>query len=145
MRRKVNEWILSSGEFDGVVDFDAVLRDPSHPTQLLPRYDSGDHLHPNNAGCRAEADAIPLAFVRRPLNLMTRLSYTFGCDKRIVHSECSASLHLRDYGRIARDSTGMRSRSLPAEVISAKLFSSCSGTFRQFSPYQWRNPYSWNP
>src|SRR5438034_5324227 len=39
----------------------------------------------------------------------------------------------------------MRSRSLPAEVISAKLFSSCSGTFRQFSPYQWRNPYSWNP
>jgi lysophospholipase L1-like esterase len=61
VRRKVNEWILSSGEFDGVVDFDAVLRDPSHPTQLLPRYDSGDHLHPNNAGCRAEADAIPLA------------------------------------------------------------------------------------
>src|SRR5438045_5695517 len=39
----------------------------------------------------------------------------------------------------------MRSRYLPAEVISAKLFSSCSGTFRQFSPYQWRNPYSWNP
>ena len=61
VRQKVNAWILSSNEFDGVVDLDSVLRDPSHPTQLLPSYDSGDHLHPNNAGCRAEADAIPLA------------------------------------------------------------------------------------
>jgi lysophospholipase L1-like esterase len=61
VRQKVNIWILSSGEFDGVVDLDGVLRDPSHPTQLLPSYDSGDHLHPNNAGCRAEGDAIPLA------------------------------------------------------------------------------------
>jgi lysophospholipase L1-like esterase len=59
-RQKVNAWILNSGEFDGVVDLDAVLRDPSHPTQLFPSYDSGDHLHPNNAGSRAEADAIPL-------------------------------------------------------------------------------------
>jgi lysophospholipase L1-like esterase len=61
MRQKVNAWILSSEEFDGVVDLDAVVRDPSHPTQLLPKYDSGDHLHPNNAGCRAEGDTIPLA------------------------------------------------------------------------------------
>lgn len=60
VREKVNAWILSSGEFDGVVDLDAVLRDPSHPTQLLPSYDSGDHLHPNNAGCRSEGNAIPL-------------------------------------------------------------------------------------
>src|SRR5256714_2854914 len=59
-RQKVNEWILRSGEFDGVVDLDKVLRDPSRPTQLLPAYDSGDHLHPNDAGSRAEADAIPL-------------------------------------------------------------------------------------
>jgi lysophospholipase L1-like esterase len=56
----VNAWILSSGEFDAVVDLDAVLRDPARPTQLLPSYDSGDHLHPNNAGCAAEANAIPL-------------------------------------------------------------------------------------
>lgn len=61
VRQKVNFWILSSGEFDAVVDFDAVLRDPSHPTQLLPSYDSGDHIHPNSAGCRAEGDAIPTA------------------------------------------------------------------------------------
>jgi lysophospholipase L1-like esterase len=59
-RQKVNTWILHSGEFDSVVDLDAVLRDPARPTQLLPAYDSGDHLHPNNAGCAAEGNAIPL-------------------------------------------------------------------------------------
>jgi lysophospholipase L1-like esterase len=64
VRQKVNDWIRS-GEFDGVVDLDAVLRDPSHPTQLLPEYDSGDHLHPNNAGCIAEGNAIPLALFAR--------------------------------------------------------------------------------
>ena len=61
MRQKINDWIRSSGEFDGVVDLDKVLRDPSRPTQLLPAYDSGDHLHPNNVGCIAEGNAIPLA------------------------------------------------------------------------------------
>jgi lysophospholipase L1-like esterase len=59
-RQKVNTWILSSAEFDAVVDLDGVLRDPARPTQLLPVYDSGDHLHPNNAGCVVEAKAIPL-------------------------------------------------------------------------------------
>ncbi|HEY6306654.1 MAG TPA: SGNH/GDSL hydrolase family protein [Candidatus Angelobacter sp.] len=61
VRQKVNTWILSGAEFDAVVDFDLVLRDPSHPTQLLPGYDSGDHLHPNNAGCIAEGNAVPIA------------------------------------------------------------------------------------
>jgi len=61
MRQKVNDWIRNSGEFDGVVDLDAILRDPSHPTQLLAAYDSGDHLHPNNAGCIAEGNAVPIA------------------------------------------------------------------------------------
>ena len=60
IRQKVNNWILSSGEFDAVVDLDKVLRDPARPTQLLPAYDSGDHLHPNNAGCAVEANAFPL-------------------------------------------------------------------------------------
>ena len=60
VRQKVNDWIRGSGEFDGVVDLDAVLRDPAHPTRLLPAYDSGDHLHPNNAGCIAEGNAFPL-------------------------------------------------------------------------------------
>jgi len=63
-RQKVNNWILSSGEFDAVVDLDKVLRDPARPTQLLPAYDSGDHLHPNNAGCAIEANAIPLTLFK---------------------------------------------------------------------------------
>jgi lysophospholipase L1-like esterase len=60
LREQVNDWIRSSGEFDDVVDLDAAVRDPSHPTQLLPAFDSGDHLHPNDAGCTAEGNAIPL-------------------------------------------------------------------------------------
>ena len=61
VRQKVNTWMLSSKEFDAVIDFDMVLRDPRHPSQLLPAYDSGDHLHPNDAGCVAEGNAVPLA------------------------------------------------------------------------------------
>jgi lysophospholipase L1-like esterase len=61
VRQKVNDWMRSSGAFDGVVDLDQVLRDPSRPTRLLPAYDSGDHLHPNDAGCQVEGSAIPLA------------------------------------------------------------------------------------
>jgi GDSL-like lipase/acylhydrolase family protein len=65
VRRKVNEWILGGGEFDGVVDLDKVLRDPSHPTQLCPDYDSGDHIHPNDAGSAAEGNAFPLSLFER--------------------------------------------------------------------------------
>jgi lysophospholipase L1-like esterase len=61
VRQEVNTWIRTSGEFDGVVDFDAAVRDPNHPTQLLPAYDSGDHLHVKDAGNVAQANAIPLA------------------------------------------------------------------------------------
>src|ERR1017187_2199817 len=60
-RQAVNKWIRSSGVFDGVIDFDAVLRDPDHPSRLLPRFASEDHLHPNDTGYQAMADAINLA------------------------------------------------------------------------------------
>ncbi|WP_199826345.1 SGNH/GDSL hydrolase family protein [Streptomyces sp. SBT349] len=60
VRQRVNHWIRTSGAFDSVVDFDAALRDPARPERLAPRYDSGDHLHPNDAGNRAMAGAIPL-------------------------------------------------------------------------------------
>ena len=64
-RVAVNTWIRTSGVFDGVIDFDAVTRDPSDPTRMLPAYDSGDHLHPGNAGYKAMGDAIDLALFRR--------------------------------------------------------------------------------
>jgi len=56
----VNHWIRESGAFDAVIDFDAVLRDPAQPSRLLPLADTGDHLHPNEAGYRMMADAIDL-------------------------------------------------------------------------------------
>jgi lysophospholipase L1-like esterase len=61
-RMAVNDWIRSSGAFDAVVDFERTMRDPEHPQYLLPAYDSGDHIHPNDAGYRAMADAIDLTW-----------------------------------------------------------------------------------
>jgi len=60
-RQQINHWIRTSHAFDGVIDFDRVLRDPNHPAWLNPRYDSGDGLHPNNAGHAAMAASIPLS------------------------------------------------------------------------------------
>ncbi|WP_175672239.1 SGNH/GDSL hydrolase family protein [Burkholderia ambifaria] len=60
IRLEVNRWIRSGGGFDGVVDFDAVLRDPARPSVLLRRYDSGDGIHPSDAGYTAMADAVPM-------------------------------------------------------------------------------------
>ena len=61
IRAEVNTWVRDSGAFDGVIDFDKVVADPSHPLMLLPAYDSGDHLHPNDAGYKAMGDSIRLA------------------------------------------------------------------------------------
>ena len=59
-RQQVNHWIRTGHAFDGVIDFDRVLRDLADPGWLNPRYDSGDGLHPNDAGHAAMAAAIPL-------------------------------------------------------------------------------------
>ncbi|HTF10015.1 MAG TPA: SGNH/GDSL hydrolase family protein [Asanoa sp.] len=59
-RQALNAWIRTGGEYDAVIDFDRAVRDPGQPGRMLPAYDSGDHLHPNDAGMRAMADAIPL-------------------------------------------------------------------------------------
>ncbi len=59
-RQAVNRWIRSSGAFDGVIDFDAVTRDPNRPAHILAAFDSGDHLHPQDDGYKAMADSIDL-------------------------------------------------------------------------------------
>jgi len=64
-REAVNQWIRTSRSYDGVVDFDAVVRDPADPHRILPAFDSGDHLHPTDAGYRAMGAAIPLAELGR--------------------------------------------------------------------------------
>jgi lysophospholipase L1-like esterase len=64
-RQALNHWIRTSGAFDAVFDFDRALRDPGDPTRLLPAYDSGDHLHPSDAGYRAMAVAVDLRVLLR--------------------------------------------------------------------------------
>ena len=59
-RQLVNSWIRTPGHFDAVIDFDKVMADPANPQQLLPAYDSGDHLHPGPAGYRAMGQSVPL-------------------------------------------------------------------------------------
>ena len=60
-RQALNEWIRTGKAYDGVIDFDRATRDPASSGRFLPQYDSGDHLHPNDAGYRAMADAIDLS------------------------------------------------------------------------------------
>ncbi|MGW2639893.1 SGNH/GDSL hydrolase family protein [Streptomyces sp. NPDC001348] len=60
VRQQVNEFVRTSGEFDAVTDFDRVLRSPYDPERLLPFLDGGDHLHPDDKGMQAMADAVDL-------------------------------------------------------------------------------------
>ena len=62
-REHVNAWIRTTKDFDGVIDFDAAIRDPAMPIQIKAAYDSGDHLHPNDEGYKAMAAAISLDVV----------------------------------------------------------------------------------
>ena len=67
-RQVVNKWIRESGAFDGVIDFDAVVRDPKRPSFIQAQYDSGDHLHPNDAGYKAMAESIDLKLLQDRIN-----------------------------------------------------------------------------
>ena len=64
VRQEVNKWIRSGGKFDAVIDFDMITRNPSNIKQLLPAYDSGDHVHPSEVGSAAMADAIDVELFR---------------------------------------------------------------------------------
>ncbi len=61
VRQAVNAFIRGSAEFDAVVDFDAVIRDPADPQRIKPEYDEGDHLHPGDKGFAAMARAVRVA------------------------------------------------------------------------------------
>jgi lysophospholipase L1-like esterase len=60
-RQKLNAWIKAPGHFDGFIDFATATADPADPLRFLPSYDSGDHLHPNDTGYQAMANAINLS------------------------------------------------------------------------------------
>ena len=59
-RQLLNRWIRTSGAFDAVFDFDKAVRDPRHPDRMLAKYDSGDHLHPGDAGYKKMAASVNL-------------------------------------------------------------------------------------
>ena len=63
-RQAVNHWIRNSKAYDAVIDFDKAVRDPSNPSRMLPIYDSGDNLHPNDAGYEAMANAVDLSLFK---------------------------------------------------------------------------------
>ncbi|WP_242123773.1 SGNH/GDSL hydrolase family protein [Sphingobium sp. Sx8-8] len=63
-RQAVNQWIRQPGNFDAVIDFDRLMRDPARPDHLRPRFDVGDSLHPSPEGYRAMGEAIPLDLFR---------------------------------------------------------------------------------
>jgi len=64
IREKVNQWIRESGEYDGVIDFDAAARDPQNPGKLKPEFQSGDWIHPSDAGYEAMVRAIDMALLK---------------------------------------------------------------------------------
>ncbi|WP_437720823.1 SGNH/GDSL hydrolase family protein [Sorangium sp. So ce861] len=64
IRQEVNAWIRGNTSYDGIIDFEAAVRDPEQPTKILASFDSGDHLHPNDAGHEAMANAVPLSILK---------------------------------------------------------------------------------
>jgi len=64
-RQAFNRWLRTSGEYDGVIDFESVLRDPAEPTKVAPKFSAPDHLHPNDAGYEALGNAVDVGLFRR--------------------------------------------------------------------------------
>nr|WP_249407701.1 SGNH/GDSL hydrolase family protein [Rhizobium sp. CFBP 8752] len=64
IRQAVNAFLRKESDADAIMDFDALMRDPTRPARLYPGYDSGDHIHPNDAGYRAMAEAIDMTFFK---------------------------------------------------------------------------------
>jgi len=63
-RKALNQWIRTGGVYDAVIDFEAVVRDPAAPTKMRSEFDSGDHLHPNDAGYKAMGESIDLSLFK---------------------------------------------------------------------------------
>ena len=63
-RKALNQWIRTSGVYDAVIDFEAAVRDPAAPTKIKAEFDSGDHLHPNDAGYKAMGESIDLSLFK---------------------------------------------------------------------------------
>ena len=67
-RLAVNHWVQTTKDVDGTIDFATAIGDPNHPARILAKFDSGDHLHPNDAGYQAMADSIDLSLFSEPVS-----------------------------------------------------------------------------
>ena len=85
-RAQINAWIRTPGNFDGVIDFDAAVRDPANPVAMLPLFDAGDHIHPNPAGHLAMGNAADLALFGRVARVDLALNRPASAD-----SACTAT------------------------------------------------------
>jgi len=70
VRQAVNQWLRTSNAYDGLIDFESALKDPANPTKFLPKYDSGDHLHPSDLGYQVMADTVKLELFKTGLTLV---------------------------------------------------------------------------
>jgi hypothetical protein len=116
VRQDLNTWMRGSEEFDGVIDFDEVLRDPNHPGRLVPDYDSGHHLHANDAGYTASA----MTFLLRCSTVDKRWPALVGywCVARIRPGGASVVLRTVQMDRNIGNIEGPLDRSGHAELQS---------------------------
>jgi hypothetical protein len=84
VRQTVNQWIRAKGNFDAVVDFDAIVRDPQRPARLKPEFDPGDRIHPNDDGNLALADAFDLNWFKRFNLIAQRLKKDSPCARTMM-------------------------------------------------------------
>ena len=108
-RLKINDWIRTSGAFDGVIDFDKAVRDPAHPDHLLPAFDTGDHLHPSAAGYQVMGSAVPMSLFDIPPAPVRKIAFTF--DDLPAHSALPAGVTRVDVAN--KIIAAMREKGLP--------------------------------
>jgi hypothetical protein len=116
-RVDVNHWVMTSHAFDGVIDFAAAVADPANPSALLPAYDSGDHLHPNDAGCQAMAEAVNLSMLigREPACPRPALPSVSSMSKGAVAKASARNSKPKSKNR--QGDIALLERALPAELL----------------------------
>jgi lysophospholipase L1-like esterase len=98
-RQAVNQWIRTPGHFDAVIDLDQPTRDPQHPDRILPKFDSGDHLHPSPEGFAAMAGAVPLSLFTDHASSTTTQEVALTFDDLPAHASLPPGMTREDIAR----------------------------------------------
>src|SRR5271166_414585 len=128
MRQAVNEWIRQSAAYDGVIDFDAVVRDPQQ-SRIRAEYDGGDHLHPNDAGYKAMGDSAARWSLK---NDVVIVGYEVKPAAMFVERTRADKLDLRRYRRQARCFPDLTE---PVRSLASAIFSRERRHSRQNDPF----------